>query len=92
MRSDLFSRTLLILPLLNRGATTSVVFPLAELSKIIRRVSSGDAVERVNRMNPAARLARQAGDTKLIVSMRAGTRRERGHYRPSFGHWERVKA
>lgn len=35
--------------------------------------------------------AHAARDTKLIVSMRGNKTRAR-HYRPSFGHWERVKA
>lgn len=45
------------------------------LKKVIRAVSNGDAAERVNRMNPAARLVQ--GDTKLIVSMRGNKTRAR---------------
>jgi hypothetical protein len=61
----------------SKSRSDDVGCSLYELSKIIRRVSSGDAVERVNRINPAARLARQAGDTKLIVSMRGNKTRAR---------------
>lgn len=62
----------------SKSRSDDVGCSLCELSKIIRRVSSGDAAERVNRMNPrAARLARQAGDTKLIVSMRGNKTRAR---------------
>lgn len=45
--------------------------------------------ERVNRRG--LRGVALVRDTKLIVSMRGNKTRAR-HYRPSFGHWERVKA
>lgn len=38
---------------------------LRVIEKVIRVVSNGDAAERVNRMNPAARLVHQAGGYEI---------------------------